>query len=282
MSEKTNVPQKEPFVGPRAFQRGEKIYGRDAEILALKNSLLSGHVMLLHALSGAGKTSLIQAGLAPALEPIGFSTLPLARVNLPLDPQLAEAFPHPPNRYRMSLLISLEVELEKQKIIPASQRVPLKKLAGLSLVKYLELRSPPQTPSSPAPAGAPTKIQKAPWRLLLVLDQFEELITLNPAFRYRPFGKGAEEGGGVASGGLSGSGSSWSRVSGRDTLPSRRVVRATPALLRQVDGRIDGTPSTGQIDGPPPSGHVDGPADIRPRKRPARRFRIGVATSFAG
>lgn len=180
MSEKTNVPQKEPFVGPRAFQRGEKIYGRDAEILALKNSLLSGHVMLLHALSGAGKTSLIQAGLAPALEPIGFSTLPLARVNLPLDPQLAEAFPHPPNRYRMSLLISLEVELEKQKIIPASQRVPLKKLAGLSLVKYLELRSPPQTPSSPAPAGAPTKIQKAPWRLLLVLDQFEELITLNP------------------------------------------------------------------------------------------------------
>ncbi len=57
MSQKPPAPNREPFVGPRSFLPGEKLYGRDREIEELKDRLLASHVVLLHALSGAGKTS---------------------------------------------------------------------------------------------------------------------------------------------------------------------------------------------------------------------------------
>jgi WD40 repeat protein len=51
-----------PFVGPRPILNGEEIFGRDTEIRRLTHLLLAERIVLLHSPSGAGKSSLIQAG----------------------------------------------------------------------------------------------------------------------------------------------------------------------------------------------------------------------------
>jgi ABC-type lipoprotein export system ATPase subunit len=56
-------PVANPFVGPRAFRRGEPLYGRDNEMLDLVDLLIAERVVLVYSPSGAGKTSLIQAAL---------------------------------------------------------------------------------------------------------------------------------------------------------------------------------------------------------------------------
>lgn len=56
-----------PFIDPRPFEPGEKLYGRDREIAELVDRLNSERILLLHSPSGTGKSSLIQAGLRPEL-----------------------------------------------------------------------------------------------------------------------------------------------------------------------------------------------------------------------
>ena len=48
-----------PYVGPRAFQDGETLYGRDREVAKLLNLLIAERIVLLYSPSGAGKTSLL-------------------------------------------------------------------------------------------------------------------------------------------------------------------------------------------------------------------------------
>jgi hypothetical protein len=71
-----------PFVGPRAFQQGEQLYGRDHEVLQLLDLLIAERIVLLYSPSGAGKTSLINAGLIPRLQREGFGVLPVVRIGL--------------------------------------------------------------------------------------------------------------------------------------------------------------------------------------------------------
>src|SRR5512139_1071945 len=71
-----------PYVGPRAFQTGEKLYGRDSEVQQLLDLLIAERIVLLYSPSGAGKSSLVQAGLIPCLRDEGFRVLPVTRVNL--------------------------------------------------------------------------------------------------------------------------------------------------------------------------------------------------------
>jgi putative ribosome biogenesis GTPase RsgA len=57
-----------PYVGPRPFEVGEPLFGRDREVQRAPRTRLSGErIVLLHSPSGAGKSSLIQAGLIPRL-----------------------------------------------------------------------------------------------------------------------------------------------------------------------------------------------------------------------
>ena len=53
----------EVYVGPRPFETGEKLFGRDREAAKLLNLLVAERIVLLHSPSGAGKTSLVQAEL---------------------------------------------------------------------------------------------------------------------------------------------------------------------------------------------------------------------------
>src|SRR5262245_42298005 len=71
-----------PFIGPRSFQSGEALYGRDREIRDLRGLLIAERIVLLHSPSGAGKTSLVHAALIPELEAQEFRVLPVMRVSL--------------------------------------------------------------------------------------------------------------------------------------------------------------------------------------------------------
>ena len=61
-----------PYVGPRPFERNDedriRFFGRDQETNEIV-SLIFGHpLVLVYAESGAGKTSLFNTAVAPALE----------------------------------------------------------------------------------------------------------------------------------------------------------------------------------------------------------------------
>ena len=70
-----------PFVGPRSLTREDGISGRDTEIRELRWLFTAERIVWLHAPSGAGKTSVVQAGLIPQLLEHNFEVLPIIRVN---------------------------------------------------------------------------------------------------------------------------------------------------------------------------------------------------------
>ena len=70
-----------PYVGPNPYTRedveaGREFHGREWETGELLDLLVAKRIVLLYSPSGAGKTSLIQARLVPALEKEGFEVLP--------------------------------------------------------------------------------------------------------------------------------------------------------------------------------------------------------------
>src|SRR5690349_21673629 len=119
MTTTTEAPPN-PYVGPRSFQTGEKLYGRERELRDLLGLLIAERIVLLHSPSGAGKTSLVQAALIPQLQEQDFQVLPVMRVSLEPVPLAADGRAPATNgasaqgastganRYILSLLLSLE------------------------------------------------------------------------------------------------------------------------------------------------------------------------------
>src|SRR4051812_10607120 len=152
------MSSRNPFVGPRPIQAGEPLHGRDSEVLALYHRLQARRIVLLHSPSGAGKSSLVHAGLIPRLEAGHYDVWKPIRVNL--DPTCLPGVPHDTNCYLLSALVSLEDEL------PANHRRSPAALAALDLVDYLKSR-----PRRKGRAGRP---------VVLLFDQFEEVLTAAP------------------------------------------------------------------------------------------------------
>jgi hypothetical protein len=77
-----------PYVGPRPFSAsdGAEFFGRDHEIAELLSLVVANRVVLLYAVSGAGKTSLLAAGLDAALTDHGFEVFPPLRFQTPVPP----------------------------------------------------------------------------------------------------------------------------------------------------------------------------------------------------
>ncbi|MGZ3381700.1 MAG: nSTAND1 domain-containing NTPase, partial [Isosphaeraceae bacterium] len=71
-----------PYVGPRPFLASDcqRFFGRDREAIDLKHRVMAHPITLLYSMSGAGKTSLINARLVPDLQSEGCHVLPSARV----------------------------------------------------------------------------------------------------------------------------------------------------------------------------------------------------------
>lgn len=158
-------PRPNPYVGPRAYQTGEVLYGRDRELAELLNLLIAERIVLLHSPSGAGKSSLVQAGLIPRLLEEGFQVLPVARLNHE-PPEVYRTRPNF-NRYTFSALISFDEAL------PEEQRLPLDELAQLSLKDYLDQRRAriqSETANGKAAEVGSTNV--------LIFDQFEEILTI--------------------------------------------------------------------------------------------------------
>src|SRR3972149_10191316 len=77
-----------PYIGPRPYERQDlhNFYGRAREARDLLSLILANRIVLFYAQSGAGKTSLLNAQIIPALEERGFDVLPVARVGSDVPP----------------------------------------------------------------------------------------------------------------------------------------------------------------------------------------------------
>lgn len=152
-----------PYIGPRSFRTGEKMYGRERETLELLDLIIAERIVLLYSPSGAGKTSLIQAALFPKLREEGFNVLPTMRVSslmptltMPESKSAARAMA-PTNRFVLSVLLSLEETL------PVEKRLALPALTRMTFDQYLKQRA---DISGASP--------------VLLFDQFEEILTIEP------------------------------------------------------------------------------------------------------
>ena len=180
------VTDRNAFVGPRPVPADRRLYGRDRELLALTNRLMSERLILLYSPSGAGKSSLLMAanGLVARMAEEGFTPLPPATSPPIRLAQFADvAAAAGVNRYLLSALIALEAARPA-----ATRRAPAAVAADLRaagpelkadfLHHYLVdlLRPAPAHPVPPdeADEAAP------PAQPFLVFDQFEELLTLDP------------------------------------------------------------------------------------------------------
>ncbi len=144
-----------PFVGPRPFEPGETLYGREAEVDELYYLWKAERIVLLHSPSGAGKSSLLQAGLLPRIE-ASFDVWGPTRVHQESPAELRAGV----NRYLLSAMQGFEEG------VPERLRRGARELAGLRLAEYVETR--------------PRRRKKASKSLALLFDQFEEILTVDP------------------------------------------------------------------------------------------------------
>ena len=143
-----------PFVGPRPLEKGQPIFGRDLEIGQLFDMLCAERIVLLHSPSGAGKSSLIQAGLLPRLAD-QFDVWKPVRVNLEPEQGADPAI----NRFIRSCNLGFEAGVPER--LQRSKDV----VSAMSLAQYVASR--PLRPS-------------APKNIALIFDQFEEILTVDP------------------------------------------------------------------------------------------------------
>jgi hypothetical protein len=147
----SSPPHVNPYVGPRPFERGERLYGRDRELARLCNLLIAERIVLLYSPSGAGKTSLIRASLVPELEDAGFRVLPEIRVAV--EPPAVEGGSLRLNRYLVSAVQCLENGIAPER------RADLNELSSMGLDGYLRQRYGESDGD------------------VLIFDQFEELLS---------------------------------------------------------------------------------------------------------
>ena len=78
-----------PFVGPRPFEKedSDRFFGRTRETEELLSLIIAHRAVLVYAQSGAGKSSLLRAGVIPRLENQQYQVMRSARVHglLPKD-----------------------------------------------------------------------------------------------------------------------------------------------------------------------------------------------------
>ncbi len=150
--------QPAPYVGPRAFEEDDRrnFFGRDREVEHLLSLVVARHAILLYSPSGAGKSSLLKAGLIPRLrDRLQVGVMPMVRLCGEVPPWLEGAGDG--NLYVFDTLCELLDGDGESEV-----------LWGLSLSdglgRYLEAQ--------------PEKMRARPH--LWILDQFEELFTTHP------------------------------------------------------------------------------------------------------
>jgi len=149
-----------PFVGPRPFETEDRdrFFGRTRELEELLSLIIAHRAILVYAQSGAGKTSLLKAGVIPRLVQQGHKVLPPARVHglLPVDlsaEKVANIF----------VFHALQHWAADGCHGPSAE-----KCAQTTLAEFLKTHVPPCRPDEESAAP-----------MVIVFDQFEEFFTAN-------------------------------------------------------------------------------------------------------
>jgi WD40 repeat protein len=142
-----------PFIGPRPYQRTDRanFYGRTREARDLLSLILAERVVLFYAQSGAGKTSLLNTQIIPALEDDGFQVLANIRVGSDLPPGLDARSVK--NIFVFSTGMGLTASAASETY------------TGSTLTSFLQ---------NAIVAGTESAETRPP---VLILDQFEEILT---------------------------------------------------------------------------------------------------------
>jgi hypothetical protein len=159
-----------PFVGPRPFEKedSDRFFGRTRETEELLSLIIAHRAVLVYAQSGAGKSSLLRAGVIKRLEDQQYQVLRSARVHglLPNDV--------PPESVQ-NIFVYHAVQYWAG-ALPSGQS--LKDHPKTTLSEFLKPL-----------VAAPTAGEENSPPLIVILDQFEEFFTTN-AHRWqerRPF-----------------------------------------------------------------------------------------------
>ena len=146
-----------PYVSLAAFQRDDaaRFFGRDRDIARLLRQLRNHRMIAVAGASGAGKSSLLRAGVIPALERSG---------------QTWQTFIIRPGRSPLAALASLALDIDQA--IPRDAHVDPGEPTQDHLLGRLR--------AQPGYLGTRMRKYSQQWhtRVLLMVDQFEELYTL--------------------------------------------------------------------------------------------------------
>jgi hypothetical protein len=163
-----------PYVGPRTFTYEQRrfFFGREREARDLLARVVSERLLLFYAQSGAGKSSLLFTRLIPQLrEEEGFFVLPVGRVSGELPQGLATV----DNIYLFNLMASIDMsEADPTRLAQLGLRDFLARLTSEDGEHWVY--DPTLVLTPPTAAGAGAGVQ----RYVLVIDQFEEIITSHP------------------------------------------------------------------------------------------------------
>lgn len=161
-----NADLRNPFVGPRSLEEGQKIFGRERETQALYYKLSADRIVLLYSPSGAGKTSMIQAGLIPRLRE-NFDVWGPIRVN-----QQPKNAPAGANRYSLSCKLRIDPAAPLNDLSPSVtlSEFVLSRRAQLKVHRLEELKK----------LGEEDESDEADDNIALIFDQFEEVLTTDP------------------------------------------------------------------------------------------------------
>ena len=148
--------KQQPFIGARPFAQKESalFFGRDREAHDLRSLIIAHPVVLLYASSGAGKTSLLNAGVIPLLEERELEVLKPARVSGRLPRSLRDKLVN--NLYVFNIVSSW-----------ANKSMTPAELTTQDIPGFL--------------AASPhiTDEVNEPQLRIVILDQFEELFTFS-------------------------------------------------------------------------------------------------------
>lgn len=149
-----------PFVGPRPFEKedSDRFFGRTRETEELLSLIIAHRAVLVYAQSGAGKSSLLRAGVINRLEEQQYQVLRSARVHglLPNDVP-------PENVQNIFVYHALQYWAAN---LPSGQSI--KDHARTTLSEFLKpLAATPATDDESEPP------------LIVIFDQFEEFFTTN-------------------------------------------------------------------------------------------------------
>ncbi|AQZ67600.1 WD40-repeat containing protein [[Actinomadura] parvosata subsp. kistnae] len=146
-------PRVNPYVGLRPYRREESMlfYGREREAQEVATLWQATGLTVLYGASGVGKTSLLNAGILPLLDPERTDVLPVARIGAHLAPSESGG-----NPYVVALLSSWSPELSPER------------LAASTISEYLADR--PER----------TDLYGDPVPILAAIDQAEEIFHGSP------------------------------------------------------------------------------------------------------